>query len=55
MYPIKQITHEKEPNMIKFIWYYMKKNLKLILLEEYIKQNQKDLDLLHKNMMMIYI
>ena len=32
MYPIKQITHEKEPNMIKFIWYYMKKNLKLILL-----------------------
>ncbi len=32
MYPIKQITYQTEPNILKFIWYYIKKNFKLIIL-----------------------
>ena len=32
MYPIKQVAYEKEPNTLKFIWYYIKKNLNLVLL-----------------------
>ncbi len=32
MYPTKPIEHEKEPNTLKFIWYYIKKNIKIIIL-----------------------
>lgn len=32
MHPIKPIAYEHEPNTLKFIWYYIKKNLKLVLL-----------------------
>ncbi len=32
MHPIKPIAYEREPNTLKFIWHYIKKNLKLVLL-----------------------
>ena len=31
MYPIKPIEREKKANTFKFIWYYIKKNIKLII------------------------
>ena len=36
MYPIKPIVCEKKPNIPKFIWHYMKNNIKLVLLTNII-------------------
>ena len=32
MYPVKPVTYEKQPKILSFLWYYIKKNWKLVLL-----------------------